>query len=274
MSKPNETKADAVLPVLFFEEGTCSLAAMISLLVSGIPFQTCRLEEDDSESPEYLKLNALGEVPMLYRNGSVLTENVAVLQSIAASAPDSRLSFRAGSAEFDQLHRALGFLSSDFHKSFMGFFAPEAFHPDEKIQKEITKNVINGPLKGAMKHVDEHVLGRHSETPFIFDHLMIADAYLFAMARWSDDLYDIGKEFPNLKKFQNAMAKEPAVKLALEIESGHFEPRQNFKGNLKFAAFVKTAAKEKSAEDSSEHSQEKKNPGTLAAEKSVLSSGR
>jgi glutathione S-transferase len=224
-------------PVLFYEEGACSLGALIALVWIDRPFYTCRLGDGDNENANFLELNALGEVPLLFTDGKVITENTAVLPYIAEIDLTRGFSFMEGTPERSQLNRALGFLASDFHKSFAGALHPEAFHKNKKIQKEIKATVVKGRLKEGVDHVEKHML---SES-FIFDRPTIVDAYLFAMTRWVAKLYDLEKDFPKLKRFQMAMERDPEVRLAVQIEEGKMKAAGCYLGNLDFKAFTKQA---------------------------------
>ena len=227
------------IPVLFLRDGTCALGALVSLLWSGEKFHTCLMQEADHENPGFLKLNSLGEVPLLYRDGAVITENTAILPSIADLALGQPLTFAPGSRERDQLNRALGFLASDFHQAFGTLFSIESFHPEKKVQAQIRRRVVQGRLKEVIQHLEGSMLSK----PFIFDSPTIADAYLFAMARWATDLYDVAEQFPKLKRFQTALGKDPSVKLALQIEKGRKTVANgNYLGNLDFKSFISEAA--------------------------------
>ena len=249
-------------PVLFYQAGTCSLGALISLLWLDQPFRLCRLEDGDNTNEDYLKLNALGEVPTLFLDGTVLTENVAILQHIGLKDLRRRITFEPGTEAFDQLQRALGFLSSDFHKSFMALFNGEVFHPDKKIQDEIKKMVIQGHLREVMDHAEIHLL----RTPLMFDQPTVPDAYLYAMARWTADLYNLPKEFPHLVRFQKTMEKDPSVQLALKIESGEvMDATGSFEGHVDFKKFTKKAALRKAELDHLSWESDLKRAGVHAA---------
>jgi len=234
-------------PVLFYHEGTCSLAPLISLIWLDRPFRLCRLEnEEDFKNSDFLTLNPLGEVPLMYLDGTILTENVAILQHIGLTDFSRGITFKPGTPEFDQMNRALGFITSDFHKSFFPLFGVQSLHHDTKIQGEIKANMVHGPLRAMYEYVSDHLL--HGD--FIFDHPMIADAYLFATSRWGEHFFNIAKDFPKIKRFQTAMASDWAVKLALAIESGKQKDSiQNFLGHVEFISFVKEAVARKKEVD-------------------------
>jgi glutathione S-transferase len=232
-------------PVLFYSEGTCALASLITLLWLDQPFRLCRIEESDSESDagrEYLKLNGLGEVPTLFLDGTVLTENIAILQHLAQLDLSKQLTFPVGTREFDQLNRALGFLTSTFHKSFLPLFATEQFHPDEKIQQEIRDTVLKGHLREVFRYTSEHLL----RTTLMFEQPSIGDAYLFAMARWGAYFGNVHEEFPHFVRFQKRMEQDPAVQIALRIEKGEIKDAAgNFLGHVPFESFVHEAVHRK-----------------------------
>jgi glutathione S-transferase len=235
-------------PVLFYKKDTCALGSLISLLWLNQPFRLCRLEtKADNENPDFLKLNGLGEVPTLFlADGTVLTENVAVLQHIGEMDLQKKLTYPPKTPAFDQLNRALGFLSSTFHKSFLPVFHTDLLYDDQGVQKEIKKKFTDGHLREVWEYANEHLV----RTTFLFDHPMIADAYFFSIARWGEDLFDIKKDFPHIHRFQKAMAENEAVKFALEIEAGkHTAGKGNFLGHVDFATFVIEAAERKEARD-------------------------
>jgi glutathione S-transferase len=238
----SEPITQAKAPVLFYKEGACSLGAIISLLWLDRPFYLCRVEEEDMENRDFLTVNPMGEVPTLYLDGTILTENSAILQHIGLEDLAKKITYRPGTPEFDQLNRALSFLTSSFHKAFYPLYAAEDLVSDKKAQEEIVKNTVDGNLKDMFQYANDHLL----RTPFMFDHPMIIDAYFFAMARWGDELYDIATEFPHIKRFQNAMAKNEKVQFALAIESGKIKGAQgNFLGHKEFKSFVKEASARK-----------------------------
>ncbi len=231
-------------PVLFFREGTCALGPMIAFLMSGRPFHICRVSESDGDSDQYLLLNALGQVPLLYQDGFILTENVAILNHIAQLDLSRGLGFPVGTPGFDQLNRALGFLSSSFHMSFGPIFSPESFHDDPKIQSEIREKFIKNGLHLMMQHLNDHLL----EQKLLYDHPTVGDCSIFAMIRWAEDLYEIETEFPRIHRFQRAMAELFAVKQALALEKDSAAVAVTplgYQGEIRFKEFASEAIRRK-----------------------------
>lgn len=66
----------------------CSFGSIVALEWSGLPYQLCRIEMPaQCNTEEYRQINPVGETPaLLYDNGKVLTESMAILNHIMAKA--------------------------------------------------------------------------------------------------------------------------------------------------------------------------------------------
>jgi glutathione S-transferase len=233
-------------PVLFYKEGACSLGSLITAIWLGEPFYVSRVEDKDTSNGDFLAINPMGEVPTLFIDGKVITENIAVLTHLAFQDLSKKLIFAPATIDFDEFMRVLGFLTSSFHKSFAPLYLAVDWVSDPKVQEEIKMSTVQGSIREMFSYVDEHLL----RTTFMYDRPMAIDAYLFAMVRWGDELFDIGHEFPHIKRFQDAMAKNEGVQFALAIESQkQTQAFGAFKGVKNFNSFVHEAAARKNQID-------------------------
>ena len=112
---------------LYTSPGSCSSASHIVLLEAGADFELVKLNlKTDRILPDGRHLNDInpkGYVPVLeLDDGSMLTENVAILQYIADQYPDSKLAPPNGTIERTRLHEWLGFINSEIHKSLSNIF--------------------------------------------------------------------------------------------------------------------------------------------------------
>src|SRR3546814_340777 len=118
---------------LYYSPGACSLADHIVLEWIGKPYEAIRVSRDDRKSPEFLRLNPAGAVPVLQDGDWVLTQNMAVLNFLADSFPevgrggDGTLRGRA------EVNRWLAFVNSDVHPAFKPLFGTTAYLEDEAI---------------------------------------------------------------------------------------------------------------------------------------------
>lgn len=78
---------------LYFAPDTCARVSMIALEEVGLPYEARLISfvRGDHRSPEFLRLNPGGKVPVLLVNGKPLTENVAILSWLHAQYPEAGL---------------------------------------------------------------------------------------------------------------------------------------------------------------------------------------
>src|SRR5690349_20775573 len=128
---------------LFLAPGACSLADHIALHEAGIAFDRTKVDlktHMTEDGRDYRTINPKGYVPALvFDDGQVLTENIAILSWIADRAPELALDGDMGRY---RLLEMLAFISTELHKAFKPFFSPTA---DANDKAEAGK-VIEGRL--------------------------------------------------------------------------------------------------------------------------------
>ena len=77
--------------ILYFTPGACSLADHIALREAGLPFESVRVDlstHTTEDGRDYMAISPKGYVPALvFDDGQLLTENIAILSWIADRAP-------------------------------------------------------------------------------------------------------------------------------------------------------------------------------------------
>jgi glutathione S-transferase len=125
---------------LYYLTGACSLASYICLLEAGQKFEAHAIDRatriaDDGQ--EMKLLNPKGYVPVLVLDdGSVLTENVAVLSYISTLDPAGTLAPKPGTMGFFRVLEWLGYVSSEIHKSLSILFRPTSTEEMKKAARE------------------------------------------------------------------------------------------------------------------------------------------
>jgi glutathione S-transferase len=157
---------------LYLAPGSCSQAPHIALNEAGIPFEIVKVDiptRRTEAGDDFTTVNPKGYVPALvFDDGQVLTENVAILAFIAEQAP--RL-IPQGPQGRIRLIEALAFMVEELHKPFLSYM----FMPGAE-QKEISRQAIARRfdyLAGALK--GDYLFG---------DAFSAADAFLFVMVSW------------------------------------------------------------------------------------------
>ncbi len=191
---------------LYTSPGSCSSASHIALLEAGADFELVKLNlRTDRMLPDGRHLNDInpkGYVPVLeLDDGSLLTENVAILQYIADQYPDSNLAPPNGTMERTRLHEWLGFINSEIHKGLSSFFNPNL---TDEIRAFYTQRLDN-----RFTYVDSHL---QDNDYLMGDQFTVADAYLFIVSSWSPMLkYDLSS-FENIPAWQARVGERETVK--------------------------------------------------------------
>jgi glutathione S-transferase len=196
---------------LYYKPGVCSLAAHIVLRELGLPFEMEAVDlatRKTASGADYLRVNPLGYVPALeLDDGTVLTENAAILQYLADSQPAAGLAPAAGTMDRYRLIAWLSFVSSEVHKQFSPFFNPRT--PAE------WKEMLVARLKTRFEYLARHF---ESHACLMGERFTIADSYLYAVLRWADRFKIDLSPWPALTQYLSRIAARPAVQAALKAE--------------------------------------------------------
>ena len=195
---------------LFFSPLACSMASRIALYEAGA---TARFSEVDSHTKrlvtgeDYRRIHALGLVPALrLDDGSVLSENAAILQYIADTHPHAGLAPRSG-PERAKLQQWLSFIGTELHKSlFIPLF--------DKNLPDVTRTRTLDTGATRMEYLDSH-LATHE---YMLDAWSVADAYLTTVLNWHIATPVDLARWPAVKGYFERMVTRPAVARAMQEE--------------------------------------------------------
>ena len=198
---------------LYYSPGACSLSDHIVLEWIGQPYEAVRMSGDQRKTPEYLKINPAGAVPAFEQDGWVLTQNAAILNYLAESFPEARLSGDGTPRGRAEVNKWLAFVNADVHPAFHPLFGSTAFLEDPKCIEQ-TRQAARDKLRGMFERLDAQLAGRD----WIAGTRSIADPYVFVVTRWAKamgvDLSGLG----HVERFFNAMLADPGVHAALQQE--------------------------------------------------------
>jgi len=198
---------------LYYLPGACSLADHIVLRWSGLPFELQAMSREQLGSPDFLRLNPMGAVPVLTDGDWVLTQNVAILHYIAEQAPQAGLLGGDSPRARAEVRRWLAFINADVHKNFGPIFGAARYVKDEATQAELRASVV------AMLHKQFEVLNTQlAGRDWIADARSVADAYLYVVLRWAQAVKIDLSNYGNLSAFSARMQTDPDVVKALESE--------------------------------------------------------
>jgi len=122
---------------LHYFPGSCAFVPHVALEWSGLPYQAQAETRESIKEPAYLKLNPLGQVPLLEDDGWTLTQNVAIVGYIHDLAPKAGIFGHGDTRTTAKARQWLSFANSDLHRQFSLVFGPARFVADEAAQQAL-----------------------------------------------------------------------------------------------------------------------------------------
>jgi glutathione S-transferase len=194
----------------------CSLASRITLYEAGAT--DVRFTEVDPKSKRtldgasYLDIYPLGLVPLLrHDDGTLLSENAAILQHIAGYYPAAKL---APKDEIDRarLQQWLCFIGTELHK---GFFIPLF---DQKAPEGTRQHTLKR-YESRLKYLNDHLVGRE----YLLDRFTVADAYLYTVLNWTTPTHVDLSPWPAIKSYYEYLQTRPCIARAFLEEMGLYK---------------------------------------------------
>jgi glutathione S-transferase len=188
----------------------CSLASRIALYEAGAEARFIEVDPKSKRTPDgadYREIYPVGLVPLLrLDDGSLLRENAAILQYIAARYPQAEL-VPADAAERARVQQWLSFIGTELHK---GLFIPLF---DQKAPEGTRPHVLK-KQESRLKYLNDYLSGRD----FLLDRFTVADAYLYTVLNWTTATSVDLTTFPAIQQYHRRLQKRPSVAKAFQEE--------------------------------------------------------
>jgi glutathione S-transferase len=189
---------------LYYSPLACSLADHIALVEAGVPFEYERVDlktKRTASGANFTDITRKGYVPALVLDsGEILTENIAILDWLAAEYPVLGVPGRLGRT---RVLEALTFISTEVHRSFKPMW-----HGGSEVQKAQARATIVRLLEDFAEGLQGDYL--FGATP------SVADFYLFVMLLWAER-FDIGIS-TSLVALRYRMTNRSSVQIAMQQE--------------------------------------------------------
>jgi len=202
---------------LYFSPLACSMATRIALYEIGAEARYLEVDPKSKkvlqDNSDFFPVNPLGLVPTLRtEDGTILSENAAILQYVADRFPDAGIGAAAG-IDRSLLHQWLCFIGTELHK---GLFLPLL---DRKAPAEMKAYVLEKHLS-RLDYLNSHLQGRE----FLLDRFSIADTYLGTVLNWTMATPPIDlTKWPAVKDYLDRFRARPSVAKALAEELALFK---------------------------------------------------
>jgi glutathione S-transferase len=195
---------------LYFSALAGSLAARIALYEAGAEARFIEVDPETKRTTDgsnFAAIFPLGLVPVLrLDDGSLLSENAAVLQYIANRFPESNLT---PTDEFGRarLQQWLSFIGTELHQRLFCVLLDEA-------APEGTRTHTLLKCEPRLTYLNDHL----SDREFLLDHFTAADAYLYAVLNWSVATRVSLSRFPAIQEYHRRLRIRPSVARAYQEE--------------------------------------------------------
>jgi glutathione S-transferase len=204
---------------LYYGAGTCSMAVHIALLEcsQNVTLEKIDLMGGQQRSPEFLKINPRGQVPVLVDHDHVIREGAAILIHILEKHQSPFLP--RNNKERAEALEWLMFANATLHPAYSRCFFLKRNAEDGPVKDKLLDTAANQVNK-----LWEEVEQRLAKHPYLAgEHITIADILTTVIANWSPNVpRPINFGSRTKKLFQTIIAR-PAYKKALATEQVEYK---------------------------------------------------
>jgi glutathione S-transferase len=202
---------------------TRSIRARWTLQELGVPFEAIKvnLAAGEHRSPEFLKINPAGKVPVLVDGDATLTESIAIVMYLGDKYADRGLVPRNLKQRAD-FNRWLLFAATELEQPLWRISKNTALYPEDK---RIPADVVRAgedfaPMAAVL---DEHMKGRQF---VVGNSATIADFVMAYTLDWANE-FKLLDGFPDLKAYMERMYTRPhaAPRIATAFASLGLDPQ-------------------------------------------------
>ncbi|GAA5179910.1 glutathione S-transferase family protein [Niveibacterium umoris] len=172
---------------------------------------------DAHKSPEYLKLNPNGLIPVLVDGDLVLFESAAICLHLADTHPASALVPPVGSAERAHFYKWLCWLTNTLQPALIAYFYPQRWAESDDAVAQVKAHAEQ--RIGAMLDLLDAEFARHGGDWLLGDRLSAVDFFALMLCRWTRGFARPARSLPHLGPYLARMLARPAVVRAFEQEA-------------------------------------------------------
>lgn len=200
---------------LYFAPGACSMASHIALEEAGATFEGYKMGRGEQGSEWYRKeVNPRGQVPALRVDGTVLTENFAILCYVAKLFPAARLLPEEPFA-YAQTLSVMAWMSNTVHPAFSRIVRSERYAGEDPAAQAGVRETARKTFWQLCQEIDARLSGK---TWIMGEQFTLADPYALVFYGWCLRAELPARELANYTAFKDRMAGRPAVRRVLERE--------------------------------------------------------
>jgi glutathione S-transferase len=203
---------------LYYFPGNASMAPHMLLEELGIPFELVRVEREKGalRSPEYLKMNPNGLIPVLVDGDLVLYECAAICLHLADTHPQAGLAPALGTPQRAHFYKWLMWLTNSLQPALISYFYPDRYVRDAEVVPQV-KECAEARV-GALVDILEAELALHGKPWLLGDAFSAVDLYALMLCRWTRGFHRPARSLPALGAYLQRVLARPAVQRMLASE--------------------------------------------------------
>ena len=206
---------------LHYYPSTASMVPHILLEEIGLPYGRVLVDRavGAHKTPEYVKLNPNGLIPVLTDGGLVLYETAAIVLHLCDTHPQAQLAPVVGSAERAHFYKWLVWCTNTLQATLIVYFYPERWM-DEGNADGVAQLKAHAERKvgGLLDQLDAE-LARHAGPWFAGEVYTALDPYVFTLCRWTRNFRSSpARERQHLGPYLQRMLERPAVQRVIANE--------------------------------------------------------
>lgn len=206
---------------LHYYPGNASFAPHVLLNEIGAPFELVLVDRarQAQRSPEYLKLNPNGRIPVLVDGDLVLYETAAICLYLADTHPQCGLAPELGTAGRAHFYKWMVWLTNTLQPTLMNYF-----YPDRAVSEGNAEAAVEVRARAEactvelLAQIDDQ-LASHGGSWLLGERYSAVDPFAFLMCRWTRNFASKpARAFTHIGPYLRRMCERPAVRRSFDTE--------------------------------------------------------
>jgi glutathione S-transferase len=201
---------------LYYYPGNANLAPHMILEEVGADYELVLVDRSKNahKSPEYLKLNPHGRMPVMTDGDLVLYESAAICLHLVDCHPGAGLAPALGSHERAKFYKWLIYLTNTLQAEILTYHYSNRLTDDEAAAAQV-KAHAEVRIGSMLDFIETHL----TDSPYLLgESYSAADPYLLMLSRWTRNLQHPARNRPHLGRYLETVAARPAVQRAFAGE--------------------------------------------------------
>ena len=205
---------------LYYFPGNASLTPHMLLEEIGVPFELELVDRANAahKSPEYLKLNPNGQIPVLVDGDLVLYETAAICLHLADTHPEARLAPPPGTAERAHFYKWFVWSTNTLQAMLMHYFYAERMVDEGNAAAAgQVKAHAEASIGGMLDQLDAQ-LASHGQDWLLGATFAAVDPFALMLCRWTRGFARPARSLPHVGPYLQRVLARPAVQRAFATE--------------------------------------------------------